>query len=145
MHRIKWTPEKKERAIALLTEYFSKHGIGEMIMQSDSALIDAPEVLSDIADRVLVDGEGILFEDDATDNVLIADNVAPLDGNEVSPPLEKGVSYQIVQKYTCECGQEHYDVGLESQYNFIRCYKCEEHLPNGDKIHWCHPSRFINP
>ena len=61
---IKWTPEKKEAAIKKLTEYFEIHGIGEMIMQDDNALIEAPELLSDIADDILIDGEGIIFNDD---------------------------------------------------------------------------------
>lgn len=143
MYKIVWTPEKKEKAIAILSNYFAKHGIGEMIQQSDDALINAPDVLSEIADNVLIEDEGILFEDAA--EVLIADKVDPLDGNEVAPPLVKGNSYQVLRKHVCECGQEHYDVGLVSEYNFIRCYKCEEHLPDGDKVHWCHPSRFINP
>lgn len=60
-YQIIWTPEKKERAIAYLTKYFKKHGVGEMIMQNDDALIEAPELLSDIADDVLIEGEGIIF------------------------------------------------------------------------------------
>ncbi len=62
MTKIIWTPEKKEAAIEKLTKYFEEHGIGEMIMQDDDALIEAPEVLADIADDVLIDGEGIIFE-----------------------------------------------------------------------------------
>jgi len=64
MIKVIWTPEKKEAAIDKLTKYFEKHGIGEMIMQSDDGLIEAPEVLSDIADDILIDNEGIIFEDD---------------------------------------------------------------------------------
>ena len=62
MAKVIWTPEKKEAAIEKLTKYFEEHGIGEMIMQDDDALIEAPEVLADIADDVLIDGEGIIFE-----------------------------------------------------------------------------------
>lgn len=61
---IKWTPEKKEAAIGKLTEYFKRHGIGEMIMQDDDALIEAPDLLADIADDILIEGEGIIFEDE---------------------------------------------------------------------------------
>jgi len=61
--KVTWTEEKKEKAIVVLTEYFEKHGIGEMIQQSDDALIEAPDVLSHIADVVLKEGEGIEFED----------------------------------------------------------------------------------
>jgi hypothetical protein len=63
MIKVVWTPEKKEAAINKLTAYFEKHGIGEMIMQDDDALIEAPEVLADIADDILIDNEGIIFED----------------------------------------------------------------------------------
>ena len=62
--RVIWTQEKKDKAIEKLTEYFEKHGIGEMIMQDDDALIEAPEYLADIADEILIDREGIVFEDD---------------------------------------------------------------------------------
>ena len=61
---IVWTPEKKEAAIKKLTEYFEKHGVGEMIMQNDDALIEAPDLLADIADDVLIEGEGIIFNDE---------------------------------------------------------------------------------
>jgi hypothetical protein len=64
MIKVNWTPEKKEAAIERLTKYFEKHGIGEMIMQDDDALIEAPEVLSDIADDILIDNEGIIFADE---------------------------------------------------------------------------------
>jgi hypothetical protein len=61
--KIIWTEEKKEKAIALLTRYFEDHGIGEAIMQSDEALLEAPEVLSEIADKILIYNEGIIYED----------------------------------------------------------------------------------
>jgi len=61
---ITWTEEKKERAISQLTKYFEQHGGGESIMQGDNALIEAPEVLSYIADYILVDGEGIIYKED---------------------------------------------------------------------------------
>jgi hypothetical protein len=68
-------------------------------------------------------------------------NVAPLEGNTIAPPLFLDKKYQEVKRYSCSCGQEHIDVGLVSQFSFISCYKCKEHLPE-TKIHWCHPSRF---
>jgi hypothetical protein len=61
MIQVTWTEEKKEKAIEMLTKYFEKHGIGECIMQSDSAIIEAPEMLSIIADDILIDGEGIIY------------------------------------------------------------------------------------
>lgn len=71
-------------------------------------------------------------------------NVLPLVGNEVAPPLELNKEYEKVETYTCRCGQEHYNVGLKSNYNWISCYKCGIPIPKGDMIHWCHPSRFEN-
>ena len=65
--RVVWTQEKKDKAIEKLTEYFEKYGIGEMIMQGDNALIEAPEVLAEIADDILIDREGIIFIDDDND------------------------------------------------------------------------------
>jgi len=64
MHIIVWTEEKKEAAIKILTKYFEKHGCGECIMQSDDALISAPEILSIIADRILIDREGIIWNEE---------------------------------------------------------------------------------
>ena len=61
MIQVTWTEEKKEKAIDMLTKYFEKYGIGESIMQSDSGIIEAPEMLSIIADDVLIDGEGIIY------------------------------------------------------------------------------------
>ncbi len=61
MNKIIWTEAKKELAIKKLTEYFEKYGFGECIMQSDNALIEAPEVMSIIADTILIEGEGILY------------------------------------------------------------------------------------
>ncbi len=62
--KITWTEEKKEKAIQKLTGYFEKHGIGESICQSDDALIEAPDLLTDIADEILIDGEGIIYVDE---------------------------------------------------------------------------------
>lgn len=62
--RVVWTEAKKAKAIDMLTEYFEKHGIGEMIMQDDDATIEAPVVLSNIADDVLNEGEGIIFDNE---------------------------------------------------------------------------------
>lgn len=63
MIQITWTKDKKEKAINMLTKYFEKYGNGECIMQGDNALIEAPELLANIADDILVDGEGIIFKE----------------------------------------------------------------------------------
>lgn len=59
-YNIVWTEEKKEKALALITEYLEKYGPGECIGQGDSAIIEAPEVMCEIADSVLIEGEGII-------------------------------------------------------------------------------------
>ena len=69
-------------------------------------------------------------------------NILPLKGNDVAPPLEEGKEYVIKNMYIDKRQNKHYDVGLESKYKFIRSYETKEELPDGDKIHWCHPSRF---
>jgi len=61
MIQVNWTQEKKDRVLERLTQYFEKYGIGETIMQSDNAIIEAPEILSSIADDILIDGEGIVY------------------------------------------------------------------------------------
>lgn len=75
-------------------------------------------------------------------DAIVCKNTAPLSGNEVAPPLEMDKDYEANNVHVCECGQAHIDVGLKSVYNWVRCYKCDTHLPNGDSIHWCHPTRF---
>jgi hypothetical protein len=62
-YRVEWTPEKKEAAIAKLTDFYERYGPGECIMQSDNPIIEAPELLSDIADDILKEGEGINYID----------------------------------------------------------------------------------
>jgi len=69
-------------------------------------------------------------------------NDKPLKGNDVAPPLKEGEKYSAKNVIKCSCGKEHIDVGLVSDYNYITCYDCSEQLPDGNKIHWCHPSRF---
>jgi len=61
MYKITWTEEKKNKTIEMLTKYFEKYGFGECIMQSDNALIEAPEILSNITDGILIEGEGINY------------------------------------------------------------------------------------
>jgi hypothetical protein len=73
---------------------------------------------------------------------MICINIEPLPENEVAPPLELNKEYSVIQTYICKCGEGHYDVGLKSKYNWIRCYKCKREIPKGDSIHWAHPSRF---
>jgi hypothetical protein len=76
------------------------------------------------------------------DDALICRNNKPLTGNLVAPPLNENDSYTAKDVITCVCGSKHVDVGLVSDYNYVSCFECKEPLPDGDKIHWCHPSRF---
>lgn len=69
-------------------------------------------------------------------------NTKPLIGNEVAPPLVLGNSYIVRKVILDKAGNPHLDVGLVSNYNYISSYETKEELPDGDKIHWCHPSRF---
>jgi hypothetical protein len=69
-------------------------------------------------------------------------NTKPLPGNEVAPPLHLNEVYVIKNVVRDKKGNPHLDVGLESNYNYISSYETKEELPNGNSIHWCHPSRF---
>jgi hypothetical protein len=64
MYTIKWTEEKKDKAIKILTKYFEKYGVGECIMQNDNAIIYASELLSEIADDVPVEGDGVNWNEE---------------------------------------------------------------------------------
>lgn len=75
-------------------------------------------------------------------DTLICKNITPLGNNKIAPPLELEKEYPALNTTTCSCGKQHIDVGLVSEYNYVRCFDCEEELPKSDKIHWCHPSRF---
>lgn len=59
------------------------------------------------------------------------------------PKLKLGEEYPIKTIAYDSQGNQHLDVGLESSMNYIRSFETRENLPCGDKIHWCHPSRFI--
>lgn len=68
---------------------------------------------------------------------------SPLPQNEIGPNLKLKSEYLLKKIVTDSKGNQHFDVGLKSWYNYITSYETGERLPNGDKIHWCHPSRFI--
>ena len=74
--------------------------------------------------------------------ILIAREIAPLQGNDVAPPLKLDGEYKLKQVQLCKCKKEHFDVGLESKYTYITCHSCKQELSRGDRIHWCHPGRF---
>jgi len=69
-------------------------------------------------------------------------NISPLDGNDKAPALELHKVYTVNQITLDSQGNQHLDVGLVSDLNYVRSWETKEELPEGDKIHWCHPSRF---
>lgn len=69
-------------------------------------------------------------------------HVLPLKGNDVAPPLHLNKVYTIFEIVLDKENNQHLDVGIESNFNFVRSFETKEYLPDGNKIHWCHPSRF---
>ena len=69
-------------------------------------------------------------------------NVGLLKGNDVAPPLKLNEVYVVNDVITTAGDHDHIDVGLKSRYNYVRCHATTEEIPDGDTIHWCHPSRF---
>lgn len=71
-------------------------------------------------------------------------NAAILSKTGEGPALKPDQQYVIKAETTCACcGKQHLDVGLVSALAFVSCLDGGKKLENGDKIHWCHPSRFI--
>lgn len=68
--------------------------------------------------------------------------IDPLPGNKHAPPLEFGKAYKVNNIHIDKMGNAHIDVGLPSSLAFVSSYATGEELPEGDKIHWCHPNRF---
>lgn len=52
---IEWTQEKKDKVVIAIHNWIMANGAtaGEVIMQSDSCIISAPELLSDIVDDII--------------------------------------------------------------------------------------------
>jgi len=63
MYNIKWTERKKAQAIEALTKYYSEHGPGESIMQSDDGQLEGLDLLCLIADGILKDDIEYVDED----------------------------------------------------------------------------------
>ena len=70
-------------------------------------------------------------------------NIKPYEKNGVAPPLIEQENYTIKSITIDSKNNQHLDVGLVSEYNYISSRETAEELRNGDTIHWCHPSRFI--
>jgi len=86
--------------------------------------------------------QGVIETNIKEKDTVICKNANRLTGNEVGPPLNLKQEYPVEEVHTCTCGQKHLHVGLKSTYSYVSCYNCNEHLPDGDSKHWCHPSRF---
>ncbi len=74
------------------------------------------------------------------DDIIICIEVKPFPVNSTSPPLGINKEYQLKEIFKCSCGEEHFNVGLKREVNYVECYKCRETLPPTN--HWCHSSRF---
>jgi len=69
-------------------------------------------------------------------------NNQPLEGKRIAPPLIVRHRYKVEEIFIDKEGNQHLHVGLKSHYSYITSYETGEELPDGDKKHWCHPSRF---
>lgn len=68
----------------------------------------------------------------------------PLPGNEYGPQVLAGATYNCIDIFTDENGNQHIDVGLPfNGCNFVTAYGTEGKLILPGKTHWCHPNRFI--
>lgn len=86
--------------------------------------------------------QNIESETFSVDDEVEVVNTKPLPGNTVAPPLKEEEVYTVERIYFDKQGNQHLDVGLKSEYEYISSYETGEWLPQGHKIHWCHPSRF---
>lgn len=78
------------------------------------------------------------------DDILSCVKTEPMPGNSIAPPLVLNKLYTVEEITIDKAGNQHLHVGLISEYNYVRSYETKEELPDGDKKHWCHPSRFIS-
>tara|TARA_R110000803_G_scaffold78075_3_gene143112 strand:- start:1792 stop:2079 length:288 start_codon:yes stop_codon:yes gene_type:complete len=71
---------------------------------------------------------------------VIIDKVLGKNGHK--PNLTIGEEKMVLGIILDSKGNYHLDVGLKSKLNWISSIETGEELLDGDKIHWCHPSRF---
>lgn len=129
--------------------------VDQPVMEVDSDKVTF-EISSFVAGSVVhstkvndaVQVEDILFYVDAVVNFEVGDKVRCVDtmvlsDSEIAPPLVLNQEYEVKGIVLDKKGNQHINVGLESKYNYIRSLETGEELPDGDKIHWCHPSRLI--
>jgi len=75
-------------------------------------------------------------------NEVVCKNIKCLEGNNFAPPLVFEEKYKVINIILDNKENQHLDVGLKSKLNYVTSWDTKEVLPDGDKIHWCHPSRF---
>jgi len=76
--------------------------------------------------------------------------VDKLPGKEYAPKLVLGDKKQVKAICTDSKGNQHLDVGLRTELNYVTSHETGEELPKNLKVengiqtitHWCHPSRF---
>ena len=64
-----------------------------------------------------------------------------LPGKEYAPNLKIGEEREIKDIVLDSAGNQHLDLGLKSNLNWIRSHETDEVLPRSTEVHWCHPSR----
>ena len=74
--------------------------------------------------------------------VLICINEKVLPKNDIGPPLVFNQEYTVKEIVLDKEGNQHLDIGIVSKISSVSSYETGEILPRGNKIHWCHPSRF---
>ena len=75
-----------------------------------------------------------------TGDILKVINDKPFPVNDKGPKIKIDETYVLLQIHTCNCGEQHFHIGLAMELNYVQCYKCREDLPLTN--HWCHSSRF---
>jgi hypothetical protein len=75
------------------------------------------------------------------DDEVVIINDAPLSGNTIAPLVVIGEKHKVLNIVLDGKNNQHLDLGLISDYNWITSWETGEELPNGDKVHWVSPHR----
>jgi len=94
-----------------------------------------------MTEREIYERYGVLVNLNIKNMKVKVINDKPMPGNEVGPEIKYGEEHEIISKFKCNCGEEHINIGLKMDVNWVECYKCRETLPAD--IRWCHSSRFV--
>ncbi len=77
----------------------------------------------------------------AVDDEVEIINEEPLTGNTIAPPIKVGERYKVKNIVLDRLNNQHLDLGLVSKYTYITSWETREELPDGDTVHWVHPTR----